>query len=388
MPKATVSIERKAGSVLAVLGLALTGLVVAARVSDTRHPDAPADERAIATAVSASDPTPPASIFPGVGAPQHIPTHPTMVSQSSGDPVLSHGFGGLHTSSPVRYANLTVFPIYRTTPAGPGPAVTTLDAGMGNRIVSVVEPSLTVTNVGPQPAYVPGGTVVPGGDQDQGVAQDAVLPARSGAVIVASYCVEEGRSMGPSPSFHGDVAMAIPSVRYAMQTGSQEAVWAAVASATGHFGAHSDTGAYHALDLSAAARAASLPYVTALTGSASLDKAVGAVVAINGKIVCADVYRDPALFAQLWPALLRSYALQAAMVPAGGQSAVPQSKADRWLVSLDAAPGAQGDGAPGAETAQVGTLSGIGTRTAVTVGGKALFHEAFWTSDAALTNRA
>ena len=388
MPKPAVSIERKAGSVLAVLGMALAGVVVAAHVSDSHHPNTPADERAIATAVSNADPTPPASVFPAGLRPQHAPTHPVMVSRASGDPLLATGFGGLHTGQPERYANLTVFPVYKADPARQALAVTTLDAGMGNGIVSVAEPSLTVTNAGTVPTYVPGGTVVPGGSQDQGVAQDAVLPARSGAVSVASFCVEEGRSMGTSSSFSPDVAMAIPAVRYAMQTGSQEAVWGAVAAATGHFDAHSSTVAYHALDLSTGARTASLPYVSALAAPASLGRAVGAVVAINGHIVCADVYRDPALFAQLWPALLRSYALQAAMVPAGSQAEAGPLNAAGWLASMDAAPGAQSDGAPGAETAQVGTTSGAGTRTAVTVGGKALLHEAFWTSDAALTNRA
>jgi hypothetical protein len=388
MPKPAVSPERKAARVLAALGVALVGVVAAAQVSNSHHPQASAGDQAIATAVSNADPAPAPGILPTMA--RHADTHPTMVAEASGDPILAHGFGHLRTAGGVTYANLTVYPVYRTAPAQTLPAVTTLGAAMGNGVVSVVEPSLTVTNTGPQPTYVPGGTVVPGGGQDQGVAHDAVIPARSGNVAVDSFCVEAGRSFGPTQSFHADVAMAIPSVRYAMQVGAdQEMVWDSVDKATEHFGAQSETKAYHALDKSTAAQTAATPYVSAIADSLADGKAVGAVVAINGKIVCADVYRDSALFAQMAPALLHSYALQAAMTETGEPASnVSAASAGQWVASLDAAPGAQDGSAPSTLDAHVGTSAGAGVRTAMTAGSKSLLHEAFWTPAAALTNRS
>jgi hypothetical protein len=260
-----------------------------------------------------------------------------------------------------------------------------LDEAMGNGTVSVAEPSLSVTNMGPQPTYVPGGSVVPGGNQDQGVAADAVVPVGGRTVSVASFCVEQGRSFGTSSEFHRDVAFAIPAVRYAMQvTGDQGQVWGAIARATDHFGAQSETGAYHALVVSPSAQSAVAPYEAALSAP---TQAVGAVVAINGRIVCADVYRDPALFAQVWPSLRRSYALQAAMSTQHSPSSlVGRGDAARWLASLDNAPGAQDErqDAPGAEGARVGTTAGAGIRTALTGARPSLLHEAFWTDAAAM----
>ena len=306
--------------------------------------------------------------------------------QASGDPVLAQGFGHLRLSAPATYANLTVYTVTRNAPAPAPLRLASMDAAMSNRVLSVVEPSLSVTNIGPQPTYIPGGEVVPGGNQDQAVGVDAIIPAHSPAVDVASFCVEANRSDGPSPAFNADVAFAIPAVRRALQVDAdQEEVWNTVADATDHFDARTGTGTYHALVISPSARAASLPYVQALAAPAAPGPVVGAVVVINGKIICADIYHDPALFQQLWPALLRSYALQAAMCPPGGVTATPDPA--QWLQSLDAAPGAQNSRASGTEAARVAQPGGAGTRTAATFGPKALLHEAFWTLDAALPHQ-
>ncbi len=40
-------------------------------------------------------------------------------------------------------------------------------------------------------------------------------------------------------------------------------------------------------------------------------KAVGVVVAVNGRIVWADVFASPAMFNKYWPKLVRSYAAEA-----------------------------------------------------------------------------
>lgn len=350
--------------------------------------------------------------------------------------VLQNGFGHLHLAPAVTYANLTVYPVYGETPAPthPMPAeYQTLAEGMDRRSVSAREQDcdcapgdantpptpagltvpgrevtnadqgvehrdanvLMVTNIAPQPTYVPDGQIVPGGGQDRGAASDTIVPARSAQVSVAAFCVEQHRSQGPSAEFRKDVAIAIPSVRYAMQvTGDQQPVWNAVSTATTHFGASTPSGTYTALMKNAAAQSAVLPYTEALTVPiqvATPGRVVGVIAVINGRIVCTDLYRNPTLFNQMWPALLRSYALQAAMQNTTSNSTPTDAEtAGRWLASLDSAPGTASREAVLTRVDRVAAPQGAGIRTAsLTQDGKphmALLHEAFWTPAALLTN--
>jgi hypothetical protein len=384
-------LERRVVFGAAGVALALIGIVLAAHLSG----GAQSDEHVVASAVSASDPggsqrSPFSSIFPiepGV-SPLHHAGRPALIQQASGDPAVVRGFGGLRVGTGLSYANLTIFPVDRpgASSGNPKDDIGTLDEGMSNQVVSVVEPALTVTNGGNQPTFVPGGQVMPGGGQDQGVAADAVISPHAANISLASFCVEPGRSFGPSPDYASGGAMAIPAVRYPMQVlGDQEAVWDAVGNATSHFDARTSTGAYEALVKSRSAMAAVAPYADSLQeniAGQSGGRTVGAVVALNGHVICADVFASPALFERMWPALLRSYALQAAICPAKAPAGVTQSAASAWLASLDNAPGAQKDGAAGTESANVSVLEGAGIRTAIPTGGhSALVHEAFWSPD-------
>lgn len=388
MSKPQQQIERRVARAGAFVALALAGTVGAALMSNSHHPAPAPDEREIAAAVSSADPGSHTDggvpgLFGHTFHGQAAPARPVPITRASGDPRLAGGFGHLSVAPALTSANLAVYPVYRDAgaPRQTSTDFAVLDEAMGNGTVSVVEPSLSVTNMGPQPTYVPGGEVVPGGNQDQGVAADSVVAPQSRGVSVSSFCVEEHRSFGPGPEFHHDVAIAMPAVRYAMQVmGDQQQVWNAVAAATSHFDAHTDTGTYHALVQSPSALAAIQPYQEALALPVTARHAVGAIVAINGKVVCADVYRDPALFAQLWPSLLRSYALQAAMCPQSGTTLVPRAAAAGWLIALDRAPGAERGGGAGTKAAQVATPNGAGVRT---VSGPGLLHEAFWTAEAA-----
>lgn len=234
----------------------------------------------------------------------YSPQNAPVVADSA---TLQTGFGHLRLAPAVTYANLTVYPVYAeaiaparpaapefvtlaegmdkgsvqaqegecncaprpTTllnlPAGvtvPGPEVTNAFQGQEHRDANV----LMVTNVAPKPTYVPDGQVVPGGGQDRGAASDTVVPARSAQVSVAAFCVEAHRSSGDSANFRKNVAIAIPSVRYAMQvSGEQQPVWNAVRVATRHFGAMTPTGTYAALIQNQGAQMATLPYTDALT---------------------------------------------------------------------------------------------------------------------------
>jgi len=364
----------------------------------------------------------------------HAPL-PASASDNSGA-VLQTGFGHLALARSATYANLTVYPVYsdqsKLTAAQAAEFVTLAEGmdrgslraseekngaapGLGAAYsvpsgINILEDSVSnasegqehrnanvmmVTNVAPKPTYIPDGQVVPGGGQDRGAAADTIVPARSAEVRVPAFCVEADRSRGPSPDFRKSMTIAIPSVRYAMQvTGEQQPVWNAVAQATNHFKAHTESGTYAALASAPAAQAATLPYATALTvpvQSGTPGRVIGVVAAINGRIVCADLYRDPALFAQMWPSLLRSYALQAAMSRPKRQAApLRDAEAARWLAALDTAPGTPSRACELSQAARVQSAGGAGVRVAAisATGGSrlSLLHEAFWTSDAVLTN--
>lgn len=373
-----------------------------------------------------------------VGAAQMVAHHraaPDVQSAQDGT-LLQNGFGHLHLAPAVSYANLTVYPVYGDAPASARPApaeYVTLAEGMDKGRVTARESDpgcvggdgaapagaagltvpddtvtnaeqgrehrdanlLLVTNTAPQPTYVPDGQVVPGGGQDRGAASDTLVPARSAQVGVAAFCVEHHRSSGPSADFRKDVAIAIPSVRYAMQVvGEQQPVWDAVGVATRRFGTATPTGTYAALIGNRAAQQAALPYADALTvpiQAATPGRVVGVVAAINGRIVCTDLYKNPTLFNQMWPSLLRSYALQAAMQSGGRRPASADAAgAGRWLTSLDGAPGTPARQADLTRVARVTLPSGAGIRTAAITesGGRhmALLHEAFWTPAALMTN--
>ena len=373
-----------------------------------------------------------------VGAAQFAGHHravPDAQSSAQEGAVLQNGFGHLHIAPAIAYANLAVYPVYGDAPAPvrPAPAeYVTLAEGMDRGRVTARESDpgcvggdgsappeaagltvpddsatnadqgrehrdanmLLVTNTAPQPTYVPDGQVVPGGGQDRGAASDTIVPARSAQVGVAAFCVEHHRSSGPSADFRKDVAIAIPSVRYAMQVvGEQQPVWDAVGVATRHYGAATPTGTYAALIQNRAAQQAALPYTDALTvpiQAATPGRVVGVVAVINGKIVCTDLYKNPTLFNQMWPSLLRSYALQAAMQPGIRKPAADAARVGRWLDSLDSAPGTSSREADLTRVARVTLPDGAGIRTAAITetGGRhmALLHEAFWTPAALMTN--
>src|SRR5207248_3378271 len=77
------------------------------------------------------------------------------------------------------------------------------------------------------------------------------------------------------------------------------------------------------------AQRAVAPYEKALADALGNDPHLaGVVAAVNGKVVAADLFGDPALFRKLWPKLLRSYAADAAeTAPAAGVKTPPVTAA-------------------------------------------------------------
>lgn len=89
---------------------------------------------------------------------------------------------------------------------------------------------------------------------------------------------------------------------------SQGKVWDAVAALGSKFGVHSATAAMHDVY---SAKKVSKSIDDIIAGIELPEGTRGAVVAAGGKMVGADVFEDPEVFAAMWPRIVRSYAMTA-----------------------------------------------------------------------------
>jgi hypothetical protein len=262
--------------------------------------------------------------------------------------------------SPVTQDNLTVFPVV-TESTYDTHSFLTLDEGLRSGSVVVAEeggspglvrprpgiweehPSpqtgiprrgaevnrLMLTNNSDRPLILLAGEIVMGGKQDRVVGKDRLIPAKSEPVDLSVFCVEPHRWVGSTALFGGaSFGMAQPSVRLkAMADKDQQAVWDEVA--------RSKSSVANAVPGPAAqAIAGTSSYAKTMENRAvqermnavaapierSYDKlmrelraqnAVGAVVAVNGEIVWADIFASGSLLEKYWPKLVRSYAAEA-----------------------------------------------------------------------------
>ena len=98
-------------------------------------------------------------------------------------------------SDPVTHRNLAIYLVHGTSRGGPVPL--TLQEAMARKAVEVREigrvNELQVENVGDEEVFIQAGDIVKGGQQDRVLSVSLLLPPRSGATSVASFCVESGR---------------------------------------------------------------------------------------------------------------------------------------------------------------------------------------------------
>jgi len=188
---------------------------------------------------------------------------------------------------------------------------------------------LAVENVSAENVFIQGGDIVKCGRQDRVLSEDFVLPAKSGKVPVASFCVESGRWTGrgkeATAQFSAsDKVVATKALKLAVKEGKgQQAVWAEVANAQGkmakaaglaapaQLAAASPTSMQLAMENSKVQENASA-YERALKKIVDgKTDVVGLAAAINGKVSSADVYASNELFVALWPKLLQASAVEA-----------------------------------------------------------------------------
>ena len=212
---------------------------------------------------------------------------------------------------------------------------------------------LSLINNSSQPLLLLAGEIVTGGKQDRVVGKDLIIPAHSAPVALGVFCVEPHRWTEMTMNFKsmGSV-MAQPSVRAkALFAQDQQEVWDQVAKTRETF----------AQGVSAPAAApirASSSYAVAMKSAAvggqieqkakpieqtfdgliqhlRNENAVGAVAALNGEIIWADVFASQDLLNRYWPKLIRSYAADAFVGGGGARKMAGERQAQAFLDQLD-----------------------------------------------------
>ena len=242
-------------------------------------------------------------------------------------------------SGPFRYKNLTVYLVHgKDTLTGRTPL--TLEEAIERKAVIVHETAdvneLAIENVSAKDeVFVQAGDIVKGGQQDRVLAVDLIVPARSGRMPIDSFCVEQGRwtSRGSESraefNSSADYAPSKELTVAAKHGKSQQEVWNQVEESQEKLSAATNSNTASAVSRSSLpltlenqnVRRDSGEYVKTLSDAVD-GKAdvIGFVFAINGRINSAETYGSSALFAKLWPKLLKAASIEA-VAESRGESA-------------------------------------------------------------------
>jgi len=172
-------------------------------------------------------------------------------------------------------------------------------------------PTLKLENRSKKPLYVMTGEVLTGAKQDRILAHDILIDPRRMEADIPVYCVESGRWTKKTENFSPAKNIATSKVRGAAQSkSSQGGIWDKVGKLNQAQGL-SSSGSMQQSFGGEEAQKGRESYNKAMASLAKDKKVAGVVVAINGEIVSADVFGSSRLFAEMWPKLLDSYALEA-----------------------------------------------------------------------------
>jgi hypothetical protein len=274
---------------------------------------------------------------------------------------------------PVRYENLSVFPVVSRSGAETGGFVT-LDDALRTGDVAVTERGgdtmilnregqpnpaqyqqgasvnqLVLINRGKKPLILLAGELVSGGKQDRIIAKDRIVPVGAPPLPLDVFCVEHGRWTNGSGFTNANVIVH-PSVREKAAVDQQQSqVWDAVTSGStsrnvGGVGGGSASGmaaprispdsinmtiqneartqAYNKVYNNSTVNQSIDPFVdevqkrfAAATANLKDERVIGVVIAYGGEVAWSDVFASPELFERYWKKLLRSYIVEALARP-------------------------------------------------------------------------
>ena len=298
---------------------------------------------------------------------------------------------GYKVLEPIRHGSLTIFPVIAPKSYATGEFIT-LDEGLRSGDVVVTEygnirgllrrrpvPAvprqsaevnrLVLINNSKRPLLLLAGEIVTGGQQDRVIGKDRIVPAESDPVDLSVFCVEPGRWVATSDHFGASgpmygsgsgsgagasagTLMAQPSVRAkAMGDKDQNQVWAEVRKQQMSVAETVAVEAAVAPAQSAEEIRSTSSYARVMENKNVKEQvdqiakpieqnyqslirqlcdrnAVGVVVAVNGRIIWADIFASTELLEKYWPKLVRSYASEAVVSRAkGGEATTKQAEA-------------------------------------------------------------
>jgi hypothetical protein len=237
-------------------------------------------------------------------------------------PVLATTVGNYRMEKPIEVGNAQLIPV--TTVSTPAQGVTdgnviTLAEAKKQGVVEITESydsnydnSLKVTNNGTKPILLMGGDLLAGGHQDRIVAHDVVVgPGKS--VNVEVFCVEHGRSDGPTEVFTYQDAVVPERVRRAAFMG-QQAVWDRVDEFNSAAGIHGGSLTIMSGVASKEVRQSVNLNIRGVQDQLAKQKdVVGVIFIVDGKVQSADIFGNSSLFKTGSPSVLRSYLAEAAL---------------------------------------------------------------------------
>jgi hypothetical protein len=248
----------------------------------------------------------------------------------------------------ISYLNFTVYPL--RGPAASSRPYRTLDEALAAKEARVTEldeagvvSALRFENNGVEPVLLVDGEELVGAKQNRILNLTILAPAAAEITIPVS-CVEAGRwgwrsrHFSTAPHAHyasgraAKMADVTASIRLRSEARSdQGAVWSNIAAKMERMGYSSATGAIS--DVFEGSSESVEGYATAI----ELPRdSLGAVFALDGRVLGLELFEDPKVFRHLAPKLLRSWALDALErgEAAAEVTAPPRSEAQRFVASL------------------------------------------------------
>lgn len=114
---------------------------------------------------------------------------------SSGVINLNMAYAGQKITGPFSYENLAVYFIHGESAKGPVPL--TLEEALAKGTARLLETGnvqmLSIENFGEEEVFIQAGDIVKGGQQDRVLSVSLLVPAKSGAVPISAFCVEQSR---------------------------------------------------------------------------------------------------------------------------------------------------------------------------------------------------
>jgi len=237
---------------------------------------------------------------------------------------------------------------------------------------------LALINNSKRPLLLLAGEIVAGGKQDRVIGMDRIVPPESDPIDLNVFCVEPGRwvatsnSFGTSGATYGSAAkgvaggsaggvaggtlMAQPSVRAkAMGDKDQSQVWAEVKKQQQSMSVEVEAASPSPAAASQITSTSSYAVVMenkdvkqevdkiakpieqnyqSLIKQLRDRKAVGVVVAVNGRVIWSDVFASTELLEKYWPKLVRSYASEAVVTHVKDARAT-MAQAESFLTDMD-----------------------------------------------------